>query len=263
MEDISALDAIPLWAFFVLAFLLVLLSIEGGYRLGRYRLTSSEHEKEAPVGAMVAAMLGLLAFILAFTFGLAAQRFDTRRQVLLDEANAIGTTYLRTAMLPERGEEIRSLLRQYVDVRLETFKSNQLSEGIRRSEALQNEMWSEAVDLGQKNPSSIVVGLFVQSLNELIDLHAKRVAAGVRNRIPGPIWLALFSVAALALGAMGYHAGLVRTRRSVAIIAVGLTFTAVIGLIADLDRPTEGALKVSQQALIDAREAMKGPAQPP
>jgi hypothetical protein len=115
VDDISALDAIPLWGFFGLTMLLVLLFIEGGYRLGRYRLTRSEHEKEAPVGAMVAALLGLLAFILAFTFGLAAQRFDTRRQVLLDEANAIGTTYLRAAMLPERGDEIRALLREYVD----------------------------------------------------------------------------------------------------------------------------------------------------
>ena len=262
MEDISALDAVPLWAFFVLAFLLVLLSIEGGYRLGRYRVTRSTHEKEAPVGAMVAAMLGLLAFMLAFTFGLAAQRFDTRRQVLLDEANAIGTTYLRAATLPEHGDEIRSLLRQYVDVRLEAVQSNKVAEGIRQSEALQNEVWDAAAGLARQHSNSIVVGLFIQSLNELIDLHAKRVTAGVRNRIPGPIWLALFSVAAIALGAMGYHAGLVRTTRSLAVVAVGLTFTAVIGLIADLDRPLEGVLKVSQQALIDTRASMGAPGSP-
>ena len=261
MEDISALDAIPLWGVFVLALLFVFVFNEAGYRLGRYRLTRSEHETEAPVGTMVAAMLGLLAFMLAFTFGLAAQRFDTRRQVLLDEANAIGTTYLRAAMLPERGEEIRSLLREYVDVRLTAVQSNDVANGIRRSEALQNEIWGDAVGLSQKNPESIVVGLFVQSLNELIDLHAKRVTAG-RNRIPGPVWLVLFSVAGLSLGAMGYHAGLLRTSRSFAIIAVGLSFTAVIGLIADLDRPTEGVLKVSQQALIDARQSMKPPGAP-
>jgi hypothetical protein len=82
--------------------LLVLLSVEGGYRLGKYQRSRSEEEKEAPVGAMVGATPGLLAFMLAFTFGLAATRFDTRRQVLLDEANAIGTTYLRAGMLPER-----------------------------------------------------------------------------------------------------------------------------------------------------------------
>ena len=262
MEDISALDAIPIWAFFVLTMLVVLLSIEGGYRLGRNRLRRSEHEKEAPVGAMVAAMLGLLAFVLAFTFGLAAQRFDARRQVVLDEANSIGTTYLRAAMLPERGNEIRERLREYVDVRLDAVQSGEVSEAIRQSEALQNEIWTDAVDVARKNPDSIVVGLFVQSLNELIDLHAKRVTVGIRNRIPGPIWVALFAVAAISLGAMGFHAGLVRTSRSLVVIAVGVTFTAVIGLIADLDRPTQGVVKVSQQALIDARAAMKAPVPP-
>src|SRR5438876_10839801 len=75
-------------------------SVECGYRLGKYRRSRQEQGKEAPGGTMVGATLGLLAFILAFTFGLAATRFDTRRQVLLDEANASGTTYLRAVMLP-------------------------------------------------------------------------------------------------------------------------------------------------------------------
>jgi hypothetical protein len=257
MDTVSTLDAIPLWGFFVLTLLLVLLAIEGGYRLGRFRVTRAEHEKEAPVGAMVAAMLGLLAFMLAFTFGLAAQRFDTRRQVLLDEANAIGTTYLRAAMLPQHEDDIRALLRDYVDVRLAAVNTGDIAAGIRQSEALQNRIWAHAVALSRDNPDSIVVGLFVQSLNEVIDLHAKRITAGIRNRIPGVIWLALFAVAAMSLGAMGYHSGLVRTSRSLAIVAVGVTFTVVIGLVADLDKPREGFLTVSQQPLIDLRESMK------
>lgn len=76
------------------------------------------------------------------------------------------------------------------------------------------------------------------------------------------IWVALFAVAVIALGAMGYHAGLVRTSRSLAIVAVGVTFTVVIGLVADLDSPREGFLNVSQQALVDLRESMK-PGPPP
>jgi hypothetical protein len=108
------LDALPLWGVFVAILIVVLLSVECGYRLGRYRRNRHEQEKETPVGTMVGATLGLLAFILAFTFGLAAARFDTRRQVLLDEANAIGTTYLRAGMLPEQRNEIRTLLRNYV-----------------------------------------------------------------------------------------------------------------------------------------------------
>jgi hypothetical protein len=208
---------------------------------------------------MVGATLGLLAFILAFTFGLAAARFDARRQVLLDEANAIGTTYLRAGMLPERAEEIRGLLRDYVRARLDAIQSGNIAEGVRRSENIQHQLWTEAETVGGKNPNSILVGLFVQSLNETIDLHAKRVQAGLRSRIPGAIWLGLFAVAALSLATMGYHAGLSGTRRSLAIVAVAFTFSVVIELIADLDRPREGVLRVSQQALLDVQRSMNAP----
>src|SRR5215470_1415440 len=256
MQGSGPIDVLPLWALFIVILLVVLLSVEFGYRLGTYRRRRREEEKEAPLGTMVGAELGLLAFILAFTFGLAAARFDTRRQVLLDEANAIGTTYLRAGMLPERGEQIRDLLRDYVAVRLEAVQPGKLSEGIRRSEDIQQKVWTEAETVGQKNPNSIVVGLFVQSLNEMIDLHAKRVQAAVRSRIPGAIWLGLFAVAVLSLAAMGYLEGLSGTRRSLAVIAVAITFSVVIELIADLDRPQEGVLRVSQQALLDLQQSM-------
>jgi len=134
MENSGPLDALPLWVLFVVILLVVLLSVEFGYRLGKYRRSRREEEKEAPLGTMVGATLGLLAFILAFTFGLAAARFDSRRQVLLDEANTIGTTYLRAGMLPERGEQIRGLLRECVTARLEAVQPGKLVEGIRRSE---------------------------------------------------------------------------------------------------------------------------------
>src|ERR1041385_3638084 len=112
MKNAGPIDVLPLWALFVVILLVVLLSVEFGYRLGKYRRSRREEEKEAPLGTMVGATLGLLAFILAFTFGLAAARFDSRRQVLLDEANAIGTTYLRAGIIPERGEQIRGLLQE-------------------------------------------------------------------------------------------------------------------------------------------------------
>lgn len=256
MPSSEPLDVVPLWALLIATTLAVLLSVEAGYRLGRLR-AHGKHETEAPVGEMVAATLGLLAFILAFTFGLAATRYDTRRQVLLDEANAVGTTYLRAGMLPEGREEIRGLLRDYVDVRLEAIKPGKLEEGIRKSEEIQNRVWEMAVRIAQDKPNSIVVGLFVQSLNDMIDLHAKRLTAGVRSRIPGPIWAALYGISILSFAAMGYHSGLTGTNRSFVIIAVAVTFSAVIGLIADLDRPQEGILKVSQQALVDLRRSMK------
>jgi hypothetical protein len=259
MQVNGLLDALPLWGVFIAILLIVLLSVECGYRLGMFRRRRSEQEKEAPVGTMVGATLGLLAFILAFTFGLAAARFDTRRQVLLDEANAIGTTYLRAGILPEKREEIRTLLRDYVDSRLGAVQSGNITEAINQSENIQRQLWAQAVAVGEQNPNSIVVGLFIQSLNEVIDLHAKRVQAGLRSRIPGAIWLGLFAVAALSLATMGYHAGLAGTRRSLAILAVAFTFSVVIELIADLDRPQEGVLRVSQQALLDLQRSMNAP----
>jgi len=259
METNGLLDAVPLWGLFIAILFIVLVAVECGYQTGKYRRDHREREKETPVGTMVGATLGLLALILAFTFGLAAARFDTRRQVLLDEANAIGTTYLRAGMLPDKGEQIRTLLRDYVGTRIEAVRSNKITEGIGRSENIQNELWAQAESVAEQNPNSIVVGLFVQSLNQMIDLHAARLQASLRSRIPGAIWIGLFAVAALSLATMGYHSGMVGTRRSLTVLAVAFTFSVVIELIADLDRPQEGVLRVSQQAMLDLQRSMKAP----
>ena len=135
---------------------------------------------------MVSASLGLLAFLLAFTFGLAGSRYEARREVFLEEVNALGTMWsLRAGLLSEPYRtEMRDLLREYVDVRLEGVRSRKIEEAIQRSEKLHGQLWSLAAEVGEKNPNSIIVGLFIQSVNEVIDLHTKRVVAGLRSRIP-------------------------------------------------------------------------------
>jgi len=254
------LDALPLWAIFVITLVAIILANECGYRLGRVRGARSDRESDAPVGGMVGAELGLLAFLLAFTFGIAASRFDTRRQILLDEANAIGTAYLRAEMLPDpHGAEVRRLLREYTDVRIAAVQGASVDEAIRRSEELHGRLWAEAVAAASSDPRSIPIGLFVQALNEVIDLHAKRVTASLRSRIPTPVWLVLFGVAILSFLAMGYPAGLIRTSRSPEILVVALTFATVMWLVVDLDRPGQGWLRVGQQAMLDLRSTM-GPA---
>ncbi len=255
MQATEPLDIVPLWALLLGIMLVVLLSVEGGYRVGRYR-AGRVHEMETPVGEMVAATLGLLAFLLAFTFGLAASRFDAKRQLLVEEANAIGTTYLRAAMLPDHGDRIRALLRDYVDVRIEAIAPDKLAHSIRRSEALQNELWAAAVPVARDHPDSVIAGLFVQALNDVIDLHTKRLTAALHNRIPFAIWAALYGISVFSFAAMGYHSGLTGATRSLFIVAVAFTFSVVIVLIADLDRSQEGVLKVSPQALIDLRHSM-------
>src|SRR6478752_4984387 len=138
------LEAVPLGLLFAAVVAGAALAVEGGYRLGRSRLTPTSEEKEAPVGAMVGSVLGLFAFVLAFTFGLAANRYEARRQAVLDEANAIGTTYLRAGLLPEpvRGASA-GLLREYVDARLAMVQEARHAEGLARSEELQRRLWAQ------------------------------------------------------------------------------------------------------------------------
>jgi hypothetical protein len=250
------IDLIPIWGVFLATVAVVLLAIEGGFRLGGYRRRRSVLEDRPPVGEMVAATLALLAFLLAFTFGLAAQRFDLRRGLVIDEANAVGTTHLRAGLLPEPHRSgVRALLREYVDVRLQAVQPGKLGQSIRRSGELHARLWGHAVAVGQDRPGSIVVGLFIESLNEVIDLHTRRVWLGAGDRIPGIIWGALFFVAILGTTVMGYHAGLAGSGRSLAMLALVLAFSSVIALIADLDRPQAGLLRVSQQAMTDLRDS--------
>ena len=257
MENPGLLDLFPLWTILPITIGVSLLSVELGYRLARYLQRDSEQEKEAPVSGMVGATLALLALMLAFTFGLAGSRFEDRRQVVLSEANAIGTAYLRAAMLPEpMRTETQQLFREYVDVRLEAVQPGKLSYAITRSEELQNRLWAQAVAASEKDRSPILA-LFVQSLNEVIDLHATRMMAALRSRVPAPIWIVLFLLSFLSMAMMGYHEALTNSRRSIAVLALILGFSSVLFLIVDLDRPRQGTLQVSQQAMIDLRNSMK------
>ena len=257
MEVTVLIDLLPLWAILPITIAMCLLAVEFGYRYAAHRQRQSEGEKESPVSGMVGATLGLLAFMLAFTFGLAGSRFEDRRQVVLSEANAVGTTYLRAAMLPEpMRTETQDLLREYVDVRLEAVQSGKVEQALVKSEELHNQLWVQAVAATEKDRTPIT-GLFVSSLNEVIDLHAKRVMAGLRSRVPGVIWIVLYVLAILAMVMMGYHSGLVHSRRSIAVIALVIGFSSVLYLIADLDRPAQGTLQVSQQSLMDLRKSMQ------
>jgi hypothetical protein len=249
--------SLPLIVIFILTLALVLVAVEVGYQAGLARQKAKTHEKEAPVGAMVGATLGLLAFLLAFTFGLGANLFQQKREVLLAEANAIGTTWLRAAFLPgaER-DSARALLREYVDIRLAAVESGEVEGAMRRSEEIHTALWEIATDAMNDEPRSVAAGLFVETLNDTIDLHAKRVQVALRSRIPPTIWYALYAISFFAFGTLGYHAGLGAANRSYATIAVAIIFSAVIWLIADLDTAAEGTLRVSQQALIDVRNSM-------
>lgn len=251
------LDRLPILALFFLTVLLALAGVEAGRWLAG-RVKARGTEPEGPVGASVGATLGLLAFILALTFSMAASRFDARKQMVIQDANAIGTTYLRASLLPEPvASQSRADLRKYVDVRLGTVADSEaLSAVITSSEQLQSELWKRATAIANAQPTLTTTPLFVQALNEMIDVHGMRVAA-VRSRIPVAIWGSLLLTTALGMMAMGYQVGLSGSRRSPAVVCLAIAFAGVIMLIVDLDRPQEGFLRVNQQSMLDLQESMR------
>jgi hypothetical protein len=250
-------DFLPLWALYLIIVLAGLLAVEIGYQLGRWWQKRSPQEKESTTGPLVGSTLGLLAFLLVFLTGSAVNRFDNRRQLVIKEANTIGTTFLRAGYLEEPDRtDIRQLLRDYTATRLAPVQdANNLAAALVQSEEIQTELWSRAEALARANPNSEVAGLYIETLNELIDLHTERVVA-VFNRIPFNFWLVIFFMAFIALMMVGFQNGQGGSRNLIAISALVLIFAAVIQLNIDLDRPQEGLLQVSQQAMIDVQKMM-------
>ncbi|MFA7336884.1 MAG: hypothetical protein WC028_08840 [Candidatus Obscuribacterales bacterium] len=255
-----ALDHLPLWAFFATVLLLSLFWTECGYRVGAHRRKKNPKEPDAPLGTVVASILGLLAFMLGFTFNVAINRFDDRREAVLDEANAIGTTYLRADFLDSpTKEQARKLLREYVQLRANGVRqTTEFEQVVSRSEQLQSELWLSAAKLGKERATPIS-GLYISSLNEVIDMHAKRITLGLHSRVPLSVWLVLFAVSALAMASVGFYFGLAGNRSWVETIVLIVTFSLVMLLVADLDRPQEGLIRASQQPMLDLQKQLGPP----
>jgi hypothetical protein len=255
------LDALPVPAVFVLFALVALAAYEVGFRSGLWQQSRTPDEKEGPTGLIVGSILALLAFMLAVTMGMASDRFDTRRQLVLSEANAIGTTYLRAGYLTEpAATHARTLLREYVPLRINTADQAMWAARYARSTEIQTELWADAETLAKATPDSVVLGLYIDTLNQMIDLHETRVTAILYARVPETVVLLLFAGAVLTLGMVGYNAGLTRRRSLLSAFALVVVLGAVITLVVDLDRPREGFLQVSQQPLLDLQAQIGAPA---
>jgi len=257
MQNSGLLDPFPLWSLLPITITIALVSVELGFRVALYRKRRSTDEPEAPAAGMVGATLGLLAFMLAFTFGLAGTRFEARRQLVQTEANAISTTYLRTDLLPEpMHTDAQALLKEYVDARLAGTSSDKLMESISKSEQIQRRLWSQAV-LALQKEKSVATSLFSQSINQLIELHSQRLTAGLRSRIPSAIWIGLYLVLILAMAAVGYQNGMASKHRPIVVFTLVCGFSIVMFLITDLDRPRQGYLQVNQEAMMDVKKMMQ------
>ena len=253
------LDPIPIPGVFLLIAVVLLIVFEIGYRVGRWWQTRTPEETEGPTNALVGSLLALLAFLLAITMGMASDRFDARRGLVLEESNAIGTTYLRAGYLPEPvSTRTRELLREYVPLRINVADRQQLAANFARSEEIHAEIWAMAEQLA-RDQSSDVLATYIESLNAMIDVHSTRVAALVYGRVPETVLWLLILGSALSLGMVGYSAGLTRRRSLLTAVVLVVTLAAVLTLVIDLDRPRDGFVVVSQQPMIDLMNRLGPP----
>jgi len=185
---------------------------------------------------IVGSLLALMAFLLAVTMAMASDRFDTRRHIVLAEANAIGTLYLRAGYLPEpAASRLRELIRMYAPLRIATNDLAEVPAVITRSVEIHARLWSIAEALARSQPDSDVLALFIASLNEVIDVHLTRVTAGLFARVPETILVLLLVGSLLTLTMVGCNAGLGGRRSPLAAGMLSVTLGAVITLVVDLD----------------------------
>lgn len=246
----------------VVLLFLILGANEGGYRVGHQLGIKTNEGARTQTNAIQAAMLGLLALLLGFTFTMALQRFDSRSEAVIAEANAIGTAFLRTQLLPEPiRNEGRKLIEEYTEVRLRASQVDLTQDELRRkakadASRLQERLWVIGLEAAASDPNPVTTGLFVQSLNELIDVYGKRDAA-LNKHVPEIVLLLLFGVFIIAGAVLGYAAGLSRARPVVATVAMAILIVLVIFIIIDLDRPRRGLIRVNQDSMYDLRETMR------
>ena len=232
-----------------------------GLALGRVARDRSQHLRE-PFGVLQAALLGLVGLILAFGLSLAVGRYEARRAAVVDDANAIGTTYLRAQTLrePLRTQSLERLAR-YTDASIRLSLAVPGSSASRKvvteGQQLQRELWRLAGQALAGAPVASAPRLYVETLNEMIDQQTVRVAA-LNNRVPGAVLAVEVGGAAVALGLLAFYLSLLGRGMITVILAAGLV-TLLLLVTFDLDRPTRGLIRIPDTPLVSLRASMALP----
>lgn len=239
----------------------MVLGAELGYRLGRRGRQTQNELTRTQIISIQGSTLGLLALLLGFTFAMALSRFEYRKQMVVEESNAIGTAAFRSQFLPtSRDDEVNKLFCRYVEIRLKSVLGT--CQGSLDRERLdiedrqiQLQLWRIAKEAAEADPRSISLGLFTHAVNEVIDIKIKRDIA-VANHVPESVLLFLLAFAVLVALVLGYGNGLAGARIMGLTAAYCVIVVLVVVLIIDLDHPQQGLARTSQQSMLQLQEIM-------
>ena len=256
------LYVVALVIFVCLFFAAVLCVVEIGRGLGlRHRMKDPEGSA-AGFGAIEGAVFGLMGLLIAFTFSGAAARFDARRQLILQETNAIGTAYLRLDLLPASAQpKLRQDFRRYLDARIAAFRNLPDIEAAKlemdRATSLQGDIWAQAVAGCKEMSSPAVMSLVLASLNDMIDITTARAVA-LQTHPPLVIFVMLAALVLAGSVLAGYAMSGRRERSIPHILGYAAILTFVVYVIIDLEFPRYGMIRIdsADQIMVDLRKSI-------
>ena len=263
MNVLSALDRTPLLVVMLLFILSMVAFIEIGFRVGIRHQAHPHKAQMAQVRAIMGASLGLLAFMLAFSFSMAQQHFEQRTQAYMLEISAIDSAYRGADLLEiDVSHDAKDILRRFAALRLKTSEAAGAADMaavlqmVRESEDMHDQLWALAEEAMDGAGEGADTGIFAQSVLAMISAHDARVQAALFNRISPVIWITLFLMALLSMIVMGYQAGLTGKRSSLATWTLAITFSAVMSLVTDLDRPNMSLFHMNQGLMVELENRM-------
>lgn len=245
----------------VVLLLIVGVTAAAGAAIGRH-LRSRPGVNSDTIGVIQGTLLGLVGLLLAFGLTMAVGRYESRRALVVAEANDIGTTYLRAQLLaePERTTSLE-LLRSYGDATIDLAEqvpdSEPFDAAAERIEDLQRDLWSAAGDAVAADPVGTAPRLYIETLNDTIDAHTDRVTS-LRNRVPTPVILLQLAGSALALGVLSLYLALLGRGLIMSLVAGGVV-VLIMFVSFDLDRPQRGFITVPATPLVAVRASMDEP----
>jgi hypothetical protein len=240
-------DQLPSSLLAVLIFLAILGAIYFGFRYRHWLLAKRRVEGKENIGAIEGSLLGLMALLMAFTFSIAAEKFDRSRRVLVEEANAISTAILRCDLYPD---SIRTLLRadfsQYVDARIAYYdaRDNQklIQESLQKTDYYSARIWKRVAESAQNLQNRARTEVMVTALNNMIDIVTTRESYRIA-KVPPIVFWALVLITAMGGFLVGY-ANRADKENIVLVTAFALMTAMALFLIVELDRPQRGILNI-------------------
>jgi len=261
------LDQFSLLQLFLVTIILMVLFIEIGFRIGRHSQGKAAKAQSSQVRSIMGAVLGLLAFILAFSFATGQSHYEVRVQYMVEEARLARNVYFQAEFLPAPySDEARHIIRKYIGDRIEAdqlARENKVAEILvltEESEKMHKDLWRIAAINENRPDDPLSAGLgrdpFTVLVGSLIDIHAQRLQAALMNRIPNVIWVTLYLCALLSMLVVGYQAGLVGRRSPIATITLVLVFSGIMMLITDLDRPLMSLFHMDNHIMVEIMQMM-------